>query len=154
MNKGRLVAGGLVAGVIINVAEGVINGGILGQAWKEWAAKTAAINQQPSPGTGMMIWTIMALALGFLGVWLYAAIRPRYGAGPRTALLTAFFLWLTFWVLAALQNMALGTVPIHLVMVGTFGGLIGVIAAMLAGAAIYKEDRSPVDVSSKGAGKL
>ena len=85
----------------------------------------------------------MALALGFLGVWLYAAIRPRYGAGPKTALRVAFFLWLTFWTLAALQNVALGTVPHNLVAVGMFGGLVGVIVAMLAGAAIYKEDEAP-----------
>jgi hypothetical protein len=142
MNKGRLLAGGLVAGIIINIAEGILNGAILGEAWKDWAARTAAINQQPSPRTGMLIWTILALALGFLGVWMYAAVRPRFGSGPRTALKVAFFMWLTFWVSTALQSFALGNVPRGLLAMGLIGGLIGIIVAMLAGAAIYKEGGS------------
>jgi len=149
MNKGRLLVGGLVAGVIINIAEGILNGGILGQAWKDWAAKTAAINQQPSPGTGLMLWTILALALGVLGVWMYAAIRPRFGAGPKTALRVAVFMWLAFWVSTALQSFALGNVPHELVEMGLVGGLIGVIVAMLAGAAIYKEDGSSVGQAAR-----
>jgi hypothetical protein len=153
MNTGRFIAGGLVAGLIINVAEGIINGAILGGPWKEWAARTAAINQPPSEGAGMAIWTVMAFALGLIGVWLYAALRPRFGAGPKTALRAALFLWVTFWVLTALQNIALGTVPHHFVMVGTFGGLIGIIVAMLAGAAIYKEELPSATDAARATGR-
>src|SRR5207249_3963498 len=39
----------------------------------------------------------MFLAWGFLvgifAVWLYAAIRPRYGAGPKTALCAGAAVW-------------------------------------------------------------
>lgn len=27
-------------------------------------------------------------------IWLYAAIRPRYGPGPRTAIIAGFAMWL------------------------------------------------------------
>ena len=40
---------------------------------------------------------LMFLAWGFLvgifAVWLYAAIRPRYGAGPKTALCAGAAVW-------------------------------------------------------------
>lgn len=31
--------------------------------------------------------------MGLLIAWVYAAIRPRFGAGPRTAILAGFFTW-------------------------------------------------------------
>jgi hypothetical protein len=139
VNTGRMVAGGLVSGLIINVGEGIVNGAILGERWKEWAAKTAAINQPPSPGTGMMIWTVMGFVIGLLGLWLYAAIRPRYGPGPKTAFRVALSVWVTGWILTALQNLALGSVPRDFVFVGAAGGLIVSSVAMLAGCAIYRE---------------
>ena len=35
----------------------------------------------------------MTSALGIAAVWLYAAIRPRYGAGPRTAVIAGLAVW-------------------------------------------------------------
>lgn len=139
MKRGRLILGGLVAGLIINVVEGVTNGAILGDQWKEWASRTAAILQQPSQAAGMVIWTVLAFAIGLAGLWLYAAIRPRYGPGPRTALYAALFLWLTFWVFTALQSLALGTIPHRFLAIGLIGGLVAAVAGMLAGCAIYRE---------------
>ena len=143
INFGRMLAGGLVAGVIINIAEGLINGLFLGSEWKQWALSKGPLNQAPSQATAMGIWTLVAFALGILGVWLYAAIRPRYGAGPKTAIRAGLFLWVIYWLLVALQHLALGTVPSHLLWLGTWGGLIGELIAMLAGAAIYKEAGDP-----------
>jgi len=51
------------------------------------------------PAQGMLhLATRFLLGLGV--VWLYAAIRPRFGAGPRTAMLAGVFMWiftLVFW---------------------------------------------------------
>ena len=42
-----------------------------------------------------MILTFLAYILvGIATVWLYAAIRPRYGPGPRTAAIAGFVMWL------------------------------------------------------------
>jgi len=35
----------------------------------------------------------ISLANVIVVVWLYSAIRPRYGAGPKTALIAGLFLW-------------------------------------------------------------
>src|SRR5215831_13213209 len=80
MNKVRLVFAGLIAGVVVNVVEGVTNGAILGEQWKGWAAKLAPVTQQPMPRQGMLLWTILGFALGFAAVWFYVGVRPRFGA--------------------------------------------------------------------------
>ena len=38
----------------------------------------------------MMVWPFVQ---GIWTIWLYAAIRPRYGPGPRTAAVTGFAVW-------------------------------------------------------------
>ena len=139
INVIRVILGGLLAGLIINIAEGVTNGAILGDKWKAWAAQVGPVTHQPTGGQAMTLWTILAFALGVISVWLYAAVRPRFGAGPKTALIIAIVVWILYWPLVAVQHMALGTVPMDLLLVGSIGGLIGMIVAMLAGGAVYKE---------------
>jgi hypothetical protein len=140
INTGRVVVGGLVAGVIIFLAEGITNGAILGQQWKEWGQRMGSALSAPAPGTAMGFWALISFVLGIIGVWIYAAVRPRFGAGPATAIKVGFLVWMIYWVLVALEQTALGTVPPHLLVVGSIGGLIGVICGLLAGAALYKEE--------------
>lgn len=139
MNVGRLVLGGLVAGVIVNIVEGITNGAILGQQWKDWAARLAPVTQQPTPGQGMILWTILGFAIGLVAIWIYAAVRPRFGAGPKTALTVGIVLWIIYWPLVGLQHAALGTVPLGMLVTSSIGGLIAAVGSTLAGAAIYKE---------------
>ena len=80
INWARVFAGGLLAGLIINIGEFILNEPILGA---EFAEVMATMNQEP-PGSGaIMIFVIMGFAIGILAVWLYAAIRPRFGPGCR-----------------------------------------------------------------------
>ncbi|MEE9470565.1 MAG: hypothetical protein V3W32_02530, partial [Gemmatimonadota bacterium] len=82
MNTQRLFLGGLVAGVVLNIQEYVVNGIVLKDEW-EAAMKTAGLQTYSTSGIIMLV--LMTLVLGFISVWLYAAIRPRFGPGPRTA---------------------------------------------------------------------
>ena len=45
-----------------------------------------------SPGWRGIV-MILPLVRGILTMWLYAAIRPRYGPGPKTAAVAGFALW-------------------------------------------------------------
>ena len=38
----------------------------------------------------VLLFVVMGIGL----IWLYAAIRPRYGPGPRTAAIAGFVMWL------------------------------------------------------------
>ena len=65
---------------------------------------------------------ITPLMLGISTMWLYAAIRPRYGSGPRTAAVAGFALWFYGGVVDAFWA-AMGAVPL--------GALVGPVAANL-----------------------
>src|SRR6266851_4618767 len=72
---------------------------------------------------------------GFIGgiaaIWLYAAARPRFGAGPKTAALTGFAYWVVGYALPTLGQMPLGLFPKRLLVVGGIVGLVELLRTML-----------------------
>ena len=84
ISMGRVLAGGIAAGLVImgaNVA-----------ALKQLLA-LMQMDMMTMPGlfTG---WSHIAeFVLGICIAWIYAAIRPRLGAGPRTAIIAGFTGW-------------------------------------------------------------
>ena len=75
---------------------------------------------------------------GIALVWLYAAIRPRFGAGPRTALIAA----LSAWIIVGIVWSTLSTIGIFawgMFAIGAVIWLVVSVAAALTGAALYKE---------------
>ena len=139
INIGRIVVGGIVAAVILFIVSGIVNGAILGSAWQAWLQTMGSLNHAPAGPIGMVIWAIVSLVFGLTGAWIYAGIRPRFGAGPKTALLAGFLLWLAGWLAPSLGQVALGAIPTDVTAIGCIGGLAGALLALLAGAAIYKE---------------
>ena len=86
INMGRVLIGGLLAGLIINFGEFILNGVLLAE---EMNAAMAALNKPPI-NPGMIVWFVLfGFGLGFMLVWVYAAIRPRFGAGIKTAICAA-----------------------------------------------------------------
>ena len=81
---------------------------------------------------------ILHLAIGIWAMWLYAAIRPRYGPGPKTAALAG----LAVWVFGALVAVLVGSY--RLIPLGALVFLLAVslpttIVAVVVGAWPYKE---------------
>ena len=139
INHSRVVLGGIVAAIVLFIVSGLVNGAILGSAWQAWLDAMGSLNHAPAASTGMVIWAVVSLVFGLTGVWIYAGIRPRYGAGWKTALLAGFLLWLAGWLAPSLGQVALGATPTYVTMVGAVGGLVAALLALLAGASIYKE---------------
>jgi len=83
---------------------------------------------------------IIGLANGIFAVWLYAAIRPRYGAGPKTAIIAGIATWVAGALLpnAAMMGVT-GLFPSDLATISTLAGVVGAAVATLAGAALYQE---------------
>ncbi|HEU4724371.1 MAG TPA: hypothetical protein VFU59_03640 [Candidatus Eisenbacteria bacterium] len=147
MNRPRLLLGGLAAGILL-VATGVgLGHGVLGA---EYVRAFASHRAHPVNVVTVLENTSLRLLYGFLVVFLYAAIRPRFGAGPRTAILAA----LVLWVAAILpRNMLLSEFGI--VSGGQLGlslayGAAELILAALVGGAIYRE-RSQAAVAGASA---
>jgi hypothetical protein len=142
INMGRVILGGLVAGVIINVVEGVMNGAILQPQWAE-AAK--AIGQSGViSGKQIAAFNVWGFAAGLMTVWLYAAIRPRYGAGPRTAMCAGSAVWMLAIAMANAMSAFLHMYPLGLLLIVTAVGLVEMLIASVAGAYFYKEETAAV----------
>jgi len=136
INLGRVVIGGLVAGIIINLFEYLLNGVILSDQWTDLMR---SINRPVLDGAHVGYFMALGMVQGLVAVWTYAAIRPRFGEGPMTAITAALLTWLTTVVLADMVPAIMGVfeLPMVLMMMGV--GLIEIVIATLAGAYLYKE---------------
>src|SRR5258708_35656297 len=83
INLGRLIAAGLLAGLILNIGEAGLHAGVLGQAGVD--AYKALGREAPHGASFLVMLLAMTFVQGILAMWLYAAIRPRLGPGPKTA---------------------------------------------------------------------
>ncbi len=136
INLGRVVLGGIVAGVVINAFEFVLNGVVLAD---QWTALMASINR-PALGGGEIMWfNLLAFVQGVAAVWTYAAIRPRFGAGPKTAVYAALLTWVTAYVLVNAMPTVMGVFPLSMTLTLIGVGLVEIIVATVAGAYFYKE---------------
>ena len=93
----------------------------------------------PTMNTSIFLWLALNMLLGMLGVLLYASIRPRYGKGPKTAILAGLLLWLTSQAPALLDRKALGILPEAIVNGQFLTTLVAMVAAVFVGAWFYKE---------------
>lgn len=141
INWGRVVLGGLVAGVVSNLLQFVACELYLVPALND---ATLKLGRSLGEITNVILafWAVLSFALGVITVWFYAAIRPRYGPGPKTAAIAGCAIWalavllpVVGWgSLGALPSFPLSFLALHL---GTY--LVIAIAAAEAGARIYRE---------------
>ena len=76
-----------------------------------------------------------SFALGVLAVWTYAAIRPRFGAGPKTAVCAGFAVWVMSYFYAGVYVYAgIVIMPTKLTWCPVLWSLIEVPIATMAGA--------------------
>jgi hypothetical protein len=137
INWNRVLLGGLVAGVIVDISEGLLNGVFLAQ---DWANAMKALSKPEVSASGIAAFNVMGLAIGIFAVWLYAAIRPRFGAGPKTALGAGLATWVIGYVLPSVAPAVTHLYSRRLVAIGVTVGLIEILLATVAGAYLYKEE--------------
>src|SRR3954467_8654536 len=91
INYGRVVLGGVVAGIVATILDGLSQGVVLAQLMKAFAQ---SINR-PSDISGAAIFGMILLEIvgGIAAIWTYAAIRPRFGPGARTAVYAGLITW-------------------------------------------------------------
>jgi uncharacterized integral membrane protein len=136
INVARVLTGGFVAGLVINIGESILNAWLLAP---ELQAALARLNLPPVGGNAIATFVVMAFALGIAIVWLYAAIRPRYGAGMQTALCAGAAAWFFSYAYPSIGFLAMGFFPTRLTLIGLGWGLVEVLLAAVAGAWLYRE---------------
>lgn len=135
---GRVIGGGLLAGLVINIFEFLVNGMWLAA---DWEAAMRALGKSGATGPAMMvIYIVWGFVIGVFAVWLYAAMRPRFGAGPKTASIAAVATWLPAYVLAMVPPAIMDMFPMRLMAIGIVVGLVEVLVGTQLGAYIYREE--------------
>ncbi len=137
INWQRVLLGGLIWAVVYNV---------LGAAsWylffrSGWTAALAALERPFQPTVGFVVlFLLITLVVGVFTIWLYAAIRPRYGPGPKTAVGTGAAVWLLGALLPTVLWGALLWFPVGLLVEDLVFALVVTIVCTLLGAWPYTE---------------
>jgi hypothetical protein len=89
-------------------------------------------------GSAIAMQVITQFVIGLLLVWLYAAIRPRFGPGMKTAVYAALVVWLCGF-LFHLDWLLSGMMTQGTYMLATIIALVQLIAAAGIGAKLYTE---------------
>lgn len=137
INWFRVIVGGLVAGFVINIGEFLLNEVILG---RQWVAAMESLGRPPMGTTAITVFVVLGFVLGIGAVYLYTAIRPRFGAGPRTAVCAGLLVWFFAYVYTNVGMLAIGIFPSSLVIMGMLWGLLELPIATVFGTWMYKEE--------------
>jgi len=136
INIGRLILGGIVAGIVGDILGYIVDGVMLAP---QWAAGMTALGRTEFSVGQNVLFNIMGLVYGIFTIWLYAAIRARYGAGPKTAVYAGVAAWVAGSLLPNTFMGATALFPTGLIVMTTAAAIIESVVAALAGAALYKE---------------
>lgn len=137
INMKRVLVGGLVAGLLINICEYALNEFILA---KDWAGAMKMFDREVAGTNSFFSFIPASVVLGIVIVWLYAAIRPRFGPGVRTAVTSGVLVWFLSYAYTGLGWIELDILPKKLFLVSILFGLIELPVAALLGAWIYREN--------------
>ena len=136
INTRRLMLASLVAGILDNVLDGVISAFFLSGDVKEILTRLN-IDEAALRSSAWII-ILGDFLYGFLLVFTYVAMRPRFRPGPKTAVISALSIWsvmaitLSFLLVLQLYSMS-GFLRNALLY------LLASIIVSIVGAAIYKE---------------
>jgi hypothetical protein len=84
---------------------------------------------------------VLNVVAGIWAVWLYAAIRPRYGSGHRTAAIAGF----SWWLIATINTWQwgdIGFIPVRNLAGLIIASLPVLVAVTMLGARSYRENLS------------
>ena len=136
INVGRVIVGGLVAGLVINISEAILNLWVVAQPMAD-AMKAHNLPELSGQAIGLFI--VLGFIMGLVTVWLYAAARPRLGAGPKTAVLIALAVWYANYLFPSVVMSVMGLFSAGVTATAVAWGLVEIVLASLAGAWMYAE---------------
>jgi hypothetical protein len=140
INTRKVVVGGLAAGVVLAVLDFFVNGVLMAE--QNTAALTAlnpSLAENMESGGLMAVFILCDLLFGWLLVWTYAAMRPRFGAGPKTAVLAGVQVWFVA-VILYFSMTAMGMWTWGYFFAGVLTFLVLMVVAAYVGAMLYKEE--------------
>lgn len=142
INWARFLIGALVITVICFFTDGFMHERLLGADWKT-LFDGLGVTPPPHRPSALIYFVIFDIGRGFMSMFLYVLMRGCCGAGPKTAVFAAIASWFAFSLTCPAQFIPLGFFSNPLWLKAGAIQLITSIIATLAGAALYKDARSP-----------
>ena len=135
INLGRVVLGGLVAGLVMNIGEYLLNGKVLASQMATFMTE----HNFKEAANFIPIAVALTFVLGIVIVLGYACIRPRFGPGVKTAIIAGLFAWFGVYFYSGIINGVLAGIPMNTMLMVMVWGLVEFSVAAVAGAWLYKE---------------
>ena len=141
INTKHVLYGGMMVGAILSLFVTV--------PWMLWGPRPEFLAELGHPITGLSLITaaLFYFVIGVGLLWVYAAIRPRYGPGPRTAAIAAFVVW------AISSASELIWVPYVVIPTAIVVGVVGTLPVMIGltiwAASRYREDEEVPEVAAE-----
>ncbi len=136
INYKRVVLGGLLAGLVNNLL-GISFAHLF--LWSEVEATMQRMQMTSLPAYTPFLHLGTRFGVGVALVWLYAAMRPRLGAGPKTAVLAGLAAWFFLYGVAGLSLMTWPLFSHRALLLTGLWGLVEAPVTCLAGAWLYRE---------------
>ncbi|MGI9065451.1 MAG: hypothetical protein ACR2HX_03480 [Pyrinomonadaceae bacterium] len=136
INLGRVVLGGLLAGLVLNIGEFLLNDYVLGSQMKDFMARH---NFSEPSGNFIAIAVGLTFVMGIVLVLGYALIRSRLGPGVKTAIIAGIFGWFGVYFYTGIIDSVLFGRSLYTICILVVWGLIQYVVAAIAGAWVYKE---------------
>ena len=139
INTSKVVAGGLAGGVVANIIGYVGFGMLLGPRMEAEAIAVAPALAGRAMTTEAIVCNVIAqFVVSLLLVWLYAAMRPRFGAGPKTAVYAALAVWVCGF-LFHLDWLLAGMMTTTTYLLASIVAAVQLLATAWVGGMVYKE---------------
>jgi hypothetical protein len=138
INYTRVLLAGLAAGVVANVCDAAI-AFVTADDLRRMAQRLSLNQARLNSTTTMVSWVVIDFIYATLIVWTYAAIRPRFGPGPRTAIRAGLAIYgAVTVVLFGFQRMGFFTPDLFVKNAAL--SLVTAVLVSLTGARLYRED--------------
>ena len=137
INMGRVIIGGIAAGIVYDVIEIVADLYLFEEQAQEMMER---FDMAEPSGAQIGIFMVMGLALGIMIAWTYAAIRPRLGAGAGTAICAGLVAWTFMALFLNVSWMIVGLLPVGFGITATVFQAVEFSAVGYVAGMLYKED--------------
>lgn len=137
INVGRWILGGIVAGIVADLLDYPVDGIWLAS---RWTGEMNLLGHQGFTPSAWVWFNVLGIVSGLAAIWIYVAIRPRFGPGVKTAIYAGLAVWVIGSLIPNASFMYVAHLfTKHLTLYTTLGALVEIVVGTILGAALYKE---------------
>jgi hypothetical protein len=139
INVGRVLLGGIVAAILMFLADGFIHQKLLHEHWLATMKAVGRSVHAEDHGPDLTYFALTEVLRGLVLAWVYAAIRAHFGAGPKTAIIAALVVWALMFPIPFLSEVPIGFYSTTMLAMWSLYELITTVVAGLVAGALYKD---------------